>query len=72
MHVADKVLEWLERWPRGEPVRTTVLWQALHGPSRAGVDQALKRLEADGKVTRERRYDDDGHEISSWWRLKRG
>lgn len=73
--VADRVLEWLEAWPRGYPVRTTMVWQALHkpgdnAPSRSGVGQALKRLEAAGKVTRQRRYDQDEHEISSWWRLR--
>jgi DNA-binding PadR family transcriptional regulator len=59
-----------------EPMRAKRIWLDICNahedlePSQSGVYAALRRLEKDGKVARQRRYDEDCDELASLWTLQ--
>jgi predicted transcriptional regulator len=64
----DIVLAELRRVPR--PRRSVDIWKVIGREiSRSGISTALIRLEKQGVVKRQRRFDQDGDEIASHWSL---
>jgi predicted transcriptional regulator len=72
---ADFVLERLET--AAQPLRALDIWRELCSAhpewrlTQDWVSTVLRRLEKQGKVMRQRRYEDDGYEIASLWTLCR-